>query len=103
MSPVNGVVLKVKRYKLYGQYDDVQVHIHPDGQPNVDVVMIHLSDVTAKAGDRVLAGVTPIGAGAQAVEVSMSLELGTYTAGRRPRAPAAQQHQGPELQGLTEE
>ena len=33
VAPISGTVLKVKAYKLYGKYDDVQVHIGPDGTP----------------------------------------------------------------------
>jgi murein DD-endopeptidase MepM/ murein hydrolase activator NlpD len=80
VSPVTGTVLRVKRYKLYGKYDDYRVHIGPEGYPTVDVVLIHLDNVLVKKGDRVEAGVTPI---AQVRRLSnlMSLELGTYTAG----------------------
>jgi murein DD-endopeptidase MepM/ murein hydrolase activator NlpD len=80
VSPVTGVVLKVKRYKLYGKYDDYQVHIGPDGYPAVDVVLIHLDGVVAKRGDRVEAGVTQIGR-VRRLSNLMSLELGSYTAG----------------------
>ena len=80
VSPVDGVVLKVKRYKLYGKYDDYQVHIAPDGYNTVDVVLIHLNNVSVKQGDRVEAGVTQV---AQVRRLSnlMTLELGSYTAG----------------------
>ena len=44
-SPVTGTVVKVKRYKLYGKCDDYEIHIQPDGYPNLDLVMIHIDDV----------------------------------------------------------
>ncbi len=80
VSPVDGVVLKVKRYKLYGKYDDYQVHIRPDAYSTVDVVLIHLDNVKVKAGDRVEAGITQV-ADVRRLSNLMTLELGSYTAG----------------------
>lgn len=60
LSPVDGTVVKVKNYKLYGKWDDYEIHIQPDGYPNVDVVMIHVKDVTVSPGDRVVAGETRV-------------------------------------------
>lgn len=57
-SPVTGKVVLVKQYKLYEKYDDYQIHIQPDGRPELDVVLIHLTDVSVKAGDQVTAGET---------------------------------------------
>ena len=57
-SPVTGKVVLVKQYKLYEKYDDYQIHIQPDGHPELDVVLIHLTDVSVKAGDQVTAGET---------------------------------------------
>lgn len=59
-APVSGKVVLVKAYKLYDKYDDYQIHIQPEGRSDIDVVMIHLTDVTVQAGDTVEAGVTPI-------------------------------------------
>lgn len=59
-APVSGKVVLVKAYKLYDKYDDYQIHIQPEGRSDIDVVMIHLTDVTIQAGDTVEAGVTPI-------------------------------------------
>ncbi|MDO4503068.1 MAG: hypothetical protein Q4D06_07770 [Coriobacteriia bacterium] len=62
VAPVTGKVVLVKKYDLYGEpdYPDVRVHIEPDENPDVDVVLIHLKDPTVKAGDRVEGGVTPL-------------------------------------------
>jgi len=60
VSPVDGTVVKVKRYKLYGKWDDYEVHIQPDGYENLDVVMIHIKDVAVSPGDRVVAGETRV-------------------------------------------
>lgn len=61
-SPITGTVVKVKRYKLYGKWDDYELHIQPDGYTNLDVVMIHLTDVSCAPGDRVQAGETRLAA-----------------------------------------
>ncbi|NTW29441.1 MAG: M23 family metallopeptidase [Coriobacteriia bacterium] len=62
LAPVTGTVVKIKAYKLYSKYDDFEIHIQPDGHPELDVVMIHVTDITATQGMRVEAGVTPIAA-----------------------------------------
>lgn len=59
-SPVTGTVVKIKTYKLYGKWSDFEVHIRPDGYPQVDLVMIHVTDLTVKQGARVEAGVTQV-------------------------------------------
>jgi hypothetical protein len=60
LSPVTGTVVRIKSYKLYGRYSDYEMHIVPDDTSGIDVVMIHLTDLSCKAGDRVEAGVTPV-------------------------------------------
>ena len=99
LAPTDGTVLLVKRYKLYGRYSDVQVHIRPDADSDVDVVVIHLKQPTVKAGDRVMSGVTPLGA-VRKFSDKMNLQLEHYTEGvGRPRARATQRRERPELQG----
>ncbi|MGN0072889.1 MAG: hypothetical protein ACI36W_03710 [Coriobacteriales bacterium] len=63
-APVSGTVVKVVEYDLYNNsaYPDVRVHIQPEGRPDLDVVLIHLTDVSCKEGDVVEGGVTPIAA-----------------------------------------
>jgi murein DD-endopeptidase MepM/ murein hydrolase activator NlpD len=60
LSPVTGTVVKIKSYKLYGKWSDYEMHIAPDGYPNLDIVMIHLVSPKVKVGDRVVAGVTQV-------------------------------------------
>jgi hypothetical protein len=59
-SPVTGVVTSVKRYKLYGYISDRRLEIKPDGCPHLRVVMIHITGVKVKKGQRVVGGVTPV-------------------------------------------
>jgi hypothetical protein len=60
VSPVDGVVRRVKRYRLYGGYRDVRVEIRATGMRR-RVVLLHLSHVRLSKGDRVQASVTGIG------------------------------------------
>ena len=60
ISPVTGTVVKVKSYKLYGKWPDYEIHITPDGFDNLDIVLIHVTDLEVKPGARVVAGVTPL-------------------------------------------
>ncbi len=59
-APVSGTVVRVTEYKLYDEYPDIRIHIQPDGNADLDVVMIHLQNATVEAGDRVEAGETPL-------------------------------------------
>jgi len=61
-APVTGTVVKIKLYKLYGKWDDYEIHICPDGYPNIDLVMIHVKDLSCAVGDRVEAGETRVAA-----------------------------------------
>lgn len=61
-APVSGTVVRVKDYSLYNNdsYPDVQVHIQPEGRPDIDVVLIHLENPVVSEGDQVVGGVTPL-------------------------------------------
>ncbi|MBI5231222.1 MAG: hypothetical protein HY876_03550 [Coriobacteriales bacterium] len=59
-APVTGKVRRIRHYKLYGRLADWEIHIQPDDDPDVDVVLIHVDDLKIKPGQRVEAGVTRI-------------------------------------------
>jgi hypothetical protein len=61
VSPVAGVVVQVKPYRLYGRYQDERVEISVAGHPEVHVVMIHLAHVRVSRGDEVSATLSVIG------------------------------------------
>jgi hypothetical protein len=61
-SPVTGTIVKIKKYKLYGQYDDYEIHIQPKGWSDIDLVMIHVTDLSATVGEEVVAGETRLAA-----------------------------------------
>jgi murein DD-endopeptidase MepM/ murein hydrolase activator NlpD len=79
-APVTGTVVKVKKYLLYGKWDDYELHVQPDGHPELDVVMIHVTDVSTKPGDRVQAGETRIAA-VRKVSDKFYVQLSSYTKG----------------------
>ena len=77
-SPVTGTVVAVKPYLLYDQHDDVELHIRPEGREDIDVVLIHITDVLVEPGDRVLGGVTRI-ASIRKMSDKIEVQLGGYT------------------------
>jgi hypothetical protein len=60
VAPVTGIVTNVRHYSLYGYIYDMRLEIKPDGAPRLRVVMIHITGVKVKAGQRVVGGVTPV-------------------------------------------
>lgn len=61
-APVTGTVVKIKKFSLYGKYDDYEIHIRPDGFPDIDCVMIHVDDLSCEVGDYVIGGATRVAA-----------------------------------------
>ena len=80
-APVSGTVVKVKKYQLYNEYPDIQIHIQPEGREDLDVVLIHLQDTTVEEGDTVVGGVTPIASIRDVYAyIGDSMQLKDYTA-----------------------
>jgi murein DD-endopeptidase MepM/ murein hydrolase activator NlpD len=77
-APVDGTVVYVREYQLYGKYPDFEVHIAPTGAADVDVVLIHISDVCVAPGDKVTAGITRL-ASVRRLSNLTTLQLGKYT------------------------
>lgn len=77
-SPVTGVVVEVRPYLLYDKHEDYEIHIRPEGRDDVDVVLIHVTDVAVKAGDRVKGGVTQLAA-VRRMSDKIDIQLGGYT------------------------
>ena len=57
-SPVDGVVIEVRPYALYGKHPDTRIEIRPDDAPDLRVVLIHVDGVRVTAGQRLAAGKT---------------------------------------------
>ena len=79
-APLDGTVVEVKPYLLYGKYDDVEIHIQPEGRDDLDLVIIHVSDPQVEAGDEVVAGKTQV-ASVRKLSDLMELQLAEYTPG----------------------
>jgi hypothetical protein len=61
LAPVDGVVTRVRSYRLYGQYPDVELSIRPEDDPAFRVMMIHVQGVRVRPGDSIVQGVTRLG------------------------------------------
>ncbi len=55
-APIAGTVIRAGPYTLYCKYSDSYVVIAPDARPELEVKILHLRDLTVKAGQRVKAG-----------------------------------------------
>lgn len=77
-APVTGEVTAVRRYFLYGKYEDFELHIRPKGWDDVECVLIHVAEPIVQRGDVVIGGVTPI-AEVRRLSNREELQLGQYT------------------------
>lgn len=60
-SPVTGTVIRGGRYTLYCDHSDEFLVIEPDGRPGWEVKLLHFEGLMVGRGQRVEAGVTPVG------------------------------------------
>lgn len=81
LAPVSGRVRVVRGYRLYGRYADTRVAIVPEGTGRLEVVLLHLRGGRLQVGDRVVAGVTPLG---RARSFPFRSQVDRYARGRRP-------------------
>jgi hypothetical protein len=81
LSPVDGVVVRVHRYRLYRKYPDVRVEIAPHSQAGLLVVLLHLGAVQVRKGERVIASETLIGAPRR---LPFQSQVDRYVRGRYP-------------------
>jgi hypothetical protein len=59
-APVSGIVKRAGKYSLYCKTPDAFVVISPDGHPELEIKMLHITGLRVRSGDRVVAGKTPI-------------------------------------------
>jgi biotin carboxyl carrier protein len=59
-APISGTVVKIKTYSLFGLIDDYEVHIQSPEYPELDIVMLHIEDLSVEVGDRVYGGATRV-------------------------------------------
>lgn len=77
-APVTGTVVQVRAYKLYEKYDDYEIHIQPNGWPEIDVVIIHVDAPTVEAGDHVIGGISSI-ASVRKLSDRVTPQISAYT------------------------
>ena len=81
LSPVDGLVVRVHRYRLYRSYPDMRVEIAPDSEPGLLVVLLHLGAVQVRKGERVTASETLIGVPRR---LPFQSQVDRYVRGRYP-------------------
>ena len=79
LSPVDGIVMQIRPYKLYGKYDDFEIHIKPDAWSDLDVIVLHVTGPLLVPGTRVVGGVTQIAQVRRLSKLISGLQLRTYT------------------------
>ncbi|MBO4364934.1 MAG: M23 family metallopeptidase [Eggerthellaceae bacterium] len=78
-APVTGEVIAVQDYMLYDEIPDVQIHIRPDANRDLDVVLLHQTDPLVKVGDHVEAGQTQISSVRDIATDLIDVQLAFYT------------------------
>ncbi len=73
-SVVTGRISLIEPYLLYGRYPDTKIEIIPEARPDLRVVMIHLRDVRAVAGQHVVGGETIIAGSANQFPFSSQVD-----------------------------
>jgi hypothetical protein len=81
LSPVDGTVVRVRRYRLYRRYRDMRLEIKPTGIPERRVVLLHLGAVRVRPGDAVAASITVLGTPRQ---LPFESQVDRYVRGRYP-------------------
>lgn len=80
-APVDGEVIAVGDYHLYGSTVDTSVRIRPDADPDIVVTVVHVEGPKVAIGDRVAAGTTPIAA--EARQLPFDSQIDRFTAAHR--------------------
>ena len=61
VSPVDGKVVAMKKYRILGRYDDVEMHIQLSRDPSLLLVVTHLARPQVAVGEVVARGETVLG------------------------------------------
>jgi hypothetical protein len=79
LAPLDGTVMEVRRYKLYGKYTDVEIDIKPDAWSDIDVILLHVTNPCVTEGQHVVGGVTKIAEVRHLSGTVPGLQLRTYS------------------------
>lgn len=74
VAPVDGTIVKVADYALYGRHADTLLHIRPAAAPHLEVKVLHVDGPTVAEGDTVVAGETVIAAEARRMPVRNQID-----------------------------
>ena len=77
-APCDGTVVNVRQYLLENEIEDYEVHIQPYGHPELDMVVIHITDVCVEKGDQVVGGQTQIASVRNLQEYLAGIQLEDY-------------------------
>lgn len=78
VSPIDGRVVAIKRYRILGRYNDVELKIQFAGDPSLILVVTHLAEPRASIGDTVVRGKTALGT-VRGFPASLDQALSRYT------------------------
>lgn len=81
-SMVDGTVVDVRPYLLYGRYQDTRIEIAPTARPDLRVVVIHVTEVVVQPGDVLEAGRTVLAGSANVF--GFASQVDRYLPERRP-------------------
>lgn len=79
-SPVDGTIMEIRPYKLYGKYPDFEIHIKPDAWSDVDVVVLHTTNPKVVEGQHVMAGADQLSKVRDLASKMTGVQLSLYTA-----------------------
>lgn len=99
VSPVDGRVVAVKRYKVLGRYDDVEVHIQLARDPSLLLAITHLARPQVTIGDAVASGETALG-DVRGFPDSLDQALSRYTSDNGDHVQLMVLRVTPELGGI---
>ena len=79
-SPIDGTIMEIRSYKLYGKYPDFEIHIKPDAWSDVDLIILHTTDPKVVEGQHVVAGIDQISKVRALASKMSGVQLSEYTA-----------------------
>lgn len=87
VSPLDGTVVAVADYLLYGRHEDVRIVIEPAGDPEVVAIVLHVRDPRVVAGDELRAGETVIADSARILPETSQIDRYTRRSVREDAPP----------------
>jgi hypothetical protein len=99
VSPVDGKVTAIKKYKILGRYDDVEVDIQLAGDPSLLLLISHVAEPKVEIGQVVQHGETSLGV-VRAFPAALDQALSQYTSDNGDHVQLVALHVSTELSGL---